>query len=284
MTQNNFSNDPLREFYQQRWALNHGDTDKKETPEFWDERAADFAAKAHSEEASKESEEFLNRFVWNKNETVLDVAAGPGTFAVPLAKKVASVTATDFSQAMLDQLKIKAQSENITNVKTIQGCWLEMKQPEIHDTVLCLNSLGVISTDSQHCSRLEDTLKKLAGACGKRLIVLIPHADSPLEPDLRKNLGLEEVSMERKRIAVLYYAMVDCGMLPSLQIIKRPFRWTFADENEACETLLLKSGVSNSEKHKSTMAEYLSTRLKRESSGRLSLAYEVSQALYIWEK
>lgn len=281
---NNAEKDPFKEFYHHRWALNIGDTDKKETPEFWNERAEDFSAKAHSEAARKESEEFLNRFEWSRNETVLDVAAGPGTYAIPLAQRVASITVTDFSQAMLEQLKLKACEEDIQNISAIQGRWLEIDQIEEHDTVLCLNSLGVISTDANHISRLDEALNKLSACCRRRLIILIPHADSPLEPDLRTKLGLKEISIERRRIAILYYAMVDCGMLPSLHIIKRPFHWTFTDENEAIETLLIKAGIKDPAPYRDLMSEYLKGRLRQEASGRYSLAYETSQALFIWER
>ena len=276
--------DPIKEFYQHRWALNFGDTAKKETPEFWDERAADFAAKAHSEDALADSEAFLDRFSWNANETVLDVGAGPGTFAIPLAKRVKKVIATDFSQAMLAQLKKAAEKQNINNIDILQGRWLELNKMEPQDTVMSLNSLGVISTDANHTSHLEATLKKLADCCRKRLLILLPHADSPLPPELRAKIGLDEISIERRRIAVLYYAMIDCGMLPSLLIIKRPFRWTFKDINEAVETLLRKSGVKETEKYHEIMEEFLQNRIKKDETGRLFLAYEISQALYVWER
>jgi hypothetical protein len=114
--------------------------------------------------------------------------------------------------------------------------------------------------------------------------MLIPHADSPLEPEMRRALKLEEVSLERRRIAILYLAMVDCGMLPSLHIIRRPFRWTFSDESEAVETLLIKAGLEVDKDNRGIMQKYLQNRLVKDDSCRYSLAYEVSQALFVWEK
>jgi SAM-dependent methyltransferase len=284
MVDKTFDSQKIRDLYKHRWALNYGDTAKKETPEFWNERAGDFAAKAHSIAARKESEEFLNRFSWSTTETVLDVATGPGTFAIPLARRVAKIVATDFSKAMLEQLELKAQDEQVDNIEIIQGRWLEIEDPKPCDTVLCLNSLGVISTDAEHKTRLEETLQKLARSCKKRLILLLPHADSPVEPDLRRQLGLGEIALERRRVAILYLAMIENGMLPSLHIIKRPFHWTFTDIHDASETLLLKAGVKNVKTHQLLMEDYLRPRLHKEEDGRFSLAYEVSQALYIWEK
>ncbi len=274
--------DRFRELYEDRWALNQGDAADKETPAFWDERAPDFAAKAHSAEARAESLEFLNRFTWSPNETVLDVAAGPGTFALPLAKMVKHVTVTDFSSGMLDQLLKQAIVEQVNNLEVIRGRWLEIDSPGVFDTVLCLNSLGVVATDAHHQPQLVNALTRLRDACSRRFIMLIPHADSPLDQNMRRILGLEEVSIERRRIAILYYAMVDCGMLPSLEIINRPFRWTFASHDEARKTLMRKAGVTEQSVNAMQFAEYVSTRLIRDPEGRFNLVYNVSQALFTW--
>jgi SAM-dependent methyltransferase len=274
----------IREFYNHSWAQNYGDTSAKETPEFWDSRAADFAAKAHSAEARQESLDFLQRFCWNSAETVLDVAAGPGTFAIPLARLVKEVTVTDFSASMLEQLQTQAAAERVANLRQIHGRWLDIDPPGVFDTVLCLNSLGVISTDASHQPQLARALKRLRDACGQRLIMLIPHADSPLNEDMRRILGLSELSLERMRVAVLYFAMVDCGMLPDLHIIKRPFRWTFASVEEARETLLTKSGVKDGARFKDSFDAYLKTVVQPDANARLSLSYQVSQALYVWNR
>ncbi|TGM95243.1 class I SAM-dependent methyltransferase [Leptospira yasudae] len=47
---------------------------------------------------------------------VLDVAAGPGTLAIPLARSVREIHAIDFSQAMIDQLKLGIQETKAHNV------------------------------------------------------------------------------------------------------------------------------------------------------------------------
>ena len=274
----------MREFYKHSWAQNYGDTSAKETPEFWDARAADFAAKAHSPEARQDALDFLQLFEWRSDERVLDVAAGPGTFAVPLARMVKEVTVTDFSANMLEQLQKQAISEKVGSLPQIHGRWLDIEPPGIFDTVLCLSSLGVISTDSEHQPQLSTALQRLRDACGRRLIVLIPHADSPLNQEMRSLLELEELSLERLRVAVLYFAMVDCGMLPDLRIIKRPFRWTFASVEEARETLFVKGGVKDGERFTDKFEAYLKTVLQQEAGGRFSLIYQVSQALYTWNR
>lgn len=280
----NFDIEKIRELYQHSWSRNYGDTSDKETMEFWNSRAADFAAKMHSSAARQENLEFLNRFDWSSEETVLDVAAGPGTFAIPLAKMVREVTVTDFAEDMLQHLQIQAEKENLRNISSVSGRWLDIKLPDKYDTVLCLNSLGVISADAEGQPNLLMALQKLAEACRRRLIILIPHADSPLNEDMRKIIGLDRVPLERMRAAILYLAMVDCGILPDLYIVRRPFHWTFKSLEEARDTLLVKGGVKDRADCHAEFDAYLAKLLKKDAQGRFTLAYQVSQALYVWNR
>ena len=275
----------LRKFYKHRLALNYGDNSSKETPEFWDSMAENYAKKAHSKQERQDSEDFLNRFSWEKGETVLDVACGPGTFAIPLAKRGCKVTATDFSAEMLRWLKLQADKENCQSIDCIHGRWLEMNLQGQYDTVMCMSGLGVISADSSHEAKLGETLEQLYKLAKKRLIILIPHADSHLNADMQHILGEDDVPIERLRIAMIYYAMVDHGMLPSLQIIKRPFKWFFEDVDDACKTLLKKSGIKDvSPDILTRLKNYLKTVLQKDDSGKLTLNYPTSQALYVVER
>ncbi len=49
---------------------------------------------------------------------VLDVAAGPGTLAFAVARRVAQVTATDFSPGMIAEVRARAAREGIGNVES----------------------------------------------------------------------------------------------------------------------------------------------------------------------
>lgn len=55
------------------------------------------------------------------NSRVIDVACGPGTVALRVAPKVATVTAVDFSEPMLNELRTRARQRNVTNVEVIFG-------------------------------------------------------------------------------------------------------------------------------------------------------------------
>ena len=271
----------LRDFYKHRLALNYGDDSTKETPEYWDSAAERFAKSSHSPEGRARAEEFLNLFKWEKGETVLDVACGPGSYAIPLALRGCKVVGTDFSSEMLKQLKLQAEKENVPEIECVKSRWLESNFQVQFDTVLCLSGLGVVATDSEHKAHLGECLEKFYKLSRKRLILLIPHADSHLDDEMRRILGEYDIPMERLRIAMIYYAMVDHGMLPSLQIIQRPFKWTFENYDEACEVLFRKSGIKDvADTTKERFIKYLKKIIQKNNDQSLSLTYNTKQAIF----
>ncbi|HEY3256566.1 MAG TPA: methyltransferase domain-containing protein [Polyangiaceae bacterium] len=52
---------------------------------------------------------------------VLDVAAGPGTLAIPLAPRVRELVALDFSERMVAELERAASAAGLTNLRAIVG-------------------------------------------------------------------------------------------------------------------------------------------------------------------
>jgi SAM-dependent methyltransferase len=61
-----------------------------------------------------------------KGAEVLDIGAGTGALAIPLAKNGANVTALDFSEEMLKKLEMRAQAENIQTIHTLFRSWDEI--------------------------------------------------------------------------------------------------------------------------------------------------------------
>ncbi len=65
----------------------------------------------------------INGLDINKNSRVLDIGAGPGTLAIPLASRVKEITAVEPGEGMVAILHDRARKEGITNVTTIQKRW-----------------------------------------------------------------------------------------------------------------------------------------------------------------
>jgi ubiquinone/menaquinone biosynthesis C-methylase UbiE len=75
-----------------------------------------------------------------QTDTLLDVGAGTGRFALPLARHMRAVTALDYSPAMLAILERKARDAGITNIAIVEAALETMTVPP-HDIVLAAWSL-----------------------------------------------------------------------------------------------------------------------------------------------
>lgn len=153
---------------------------------FWDKRAPSFAR--HVKETTYERH-FLELMQPHPSWSVLDVGCGAGTLAVPLAKRIASVTALDFSSVMLDLLRHSCREEGITNVSTIHGSWeddWERLGVGTYDAVIASRSM--VARD------LRDAVNKLNRAALKRVYVSSLVGDGPHDRRVYEAVGRELLS------------------------------------------------------------------------------------------
>ncbi|CAG35582.1 class I SAM-dependent methyltransferase [Desulfotalea psychrophila] len=130
------------------WKLLHANACKEKAwkskkARDWDKKAPSFSKSAKE---SNYSSLFLSHLPLETGMTVLDIGAGSGTLALPIAKKVQRVTAIDYSQGMLDQLQSEAAAAGIDNIETICCAWQDDWQSKnivAHDIAIASRSLGV---------------------------------------------------------------------------------------------------------------------------------------------
>jgi hypothetical protein len=75
--------------------------------------------------------------------TLLDVGAGAGRLAVPLAKRCRSVTCVEPSQSMGDALLKSVEAAGIRNIRLVRSTW-EDASVQPHDAVLCAHVLYTV--------------------------------------------------------------------------------------------------------------------------------------------
>lgn len=73
-------------------------------------------------------------------DTLLDVGAGTGRFAIPLARQIKQLTALDHARPMLDILQQKMWEQQLSNIEIVEVAW-EFAQVMPHDVVLAAWSL-----------------------------------------------------------------------------------------------------------------------------------------------
>lgn len=97
-------------------------------------------------------------------DTVLDIGCGPGRIAIPIAKRVKSVTALDAYSDMLEICKNNASEEGVDNITTQLLNWNQVDISEVkgkYDVVIASRSLGMVDL-----KKLNDTAEKMVVIIG----------------------------------------------------------------------------------------------------------------------
>jgi SAM-dependent methyltransferase len=155
--------------------------DSIQVEEYWDRRAAGFS---RPENQGPYIEQFLQLLSLKPDWRVLDVGCGTGTLAVPLAFRVAGITALDISSAMLDRLKTICRQQGIVNIHPIRASWTDDWQEQNiqpHEVVIASRSLIV-----PDLRRAIETLNRFAL---HRAYISVPVGNGPFDPDLLQAIG-----------------------------------------------------------------------------------------------
>ena len=122
-------------------------------PDYWNSRARRYAARTTG---TANRDPFLARVrrVTGSRNTVLDVGAGPGRFALALAPRVAQVVAVDASPVMGSLLRSAARRQGSTNVITVTGRWEEV-DVDPADVVICSYVLPLIDDSARFLAKLD---------------------------------------------------------------------------------------------------------------------------------
>lgn len=150
-------------------------------PAEWDKRASSFSSRNQS---SPFVSLVLSRLPLNNDQTVLDIGAGPGTLSLPIARKVRSVTAVDYSAGMLAVLRDNAVRAGIDNIRTVQVSWEDDWSRlgiEQHDIAIASRSLAIAD--------LKGALCKLNRYASDYVFIVDRISPTPFDPEAFQAIG-----------------------------------------------------------------------------------------------
>jgi SAM-dependent methyltransferase len=243
--------------------------------EDWDKNAQSFADRnADSPYASL----VLSRLPLDVSMTVLDVGAGPGTLTIPLADRVAAVTAIDYSQQMLTILTKRAEEKHLANIRTFSCSWEDdwnALDIGIHDLAIASRSLGV--------EDLNGALQKLNDHAGKFVFITDRIAPTPFDPAAFKAIGRPFDSGPDYIYTV--NALYRMGIHPCIEILQLERDLVFHNMEEALASYTWMFKDLNSKEH-SRLHSYLSSRLLESGKDRLVIRREFPPrwAMIWWKK
>jgi SAM-dependent methyltransferase len=241
----------------------------------WDNKAESFASR---NAGSRYSSLLLDRLPLTTNLTVLDMGSGPGTLAIPLAAKVRSITAVDYSSRMLEVLRRKAQEENITNIRTIQGAWEDdWQQLGIlpHDIVIASRSLAV--------DDLVLALQKLNDYTRGYVFIADRIAPTPFDPAAFAAVGRDFQSGPDYIYTInMLYGL---GIHPCMEILELERDVVFPGMDEAMQAYgwMLKDLTAKEEE---ALRDYLATRIIHTAGSQITIRrqHPPRWALIWWKK
>lgn len=255
------------------------ETDKKKSVPvdkegFWNGRAKEFSEYAAS---TGYPEEFIRIMRPRKSWTVLDMACGGGTIAIPLAKKVKSITAMDFSKRMLDIVDWRCNNADIRNVRTVHGRWEDnWSKLGIDEYDVAIASRSLIGDNT------EDYITKLNNAAKKAVYISMAVGTGPFDRALFESTG-RTFSMGKDYIH--YYTMLyEMGIFANIAFVPEHHRNQWASHEEAFEDQRwMFHGMSADEEEK--IRSYLRKHLVH-IDGRWKLPYprDCWWALMWWKK
>lgn len=199
----------------------------REDRHFWDRRAPEFARHASGSDYIWQFMDLLRpEPAW----TILDVGCAAGTLAVPLAGKVASITAMDASEGMLALLNERCRELGIENIRSLKGRW-EDDWDElgigVHDVAIGSRSLLV--------EDLRSAIEKLDAHARERVYISTIVGDGPHDRRIIEGAGRRfHPGAEYIYVVNLLYQM---GIFANLNFTVTETEKSFANVDEAVQGL-----------------------------------------------
>lgn len=251
----------------------HKKLKERRSPKHWDERAKDFTkAVARGDYV----DQFLNLCQISPEESVLDVGAAAGTLAVPLASRVASITALEPSEVMRELLAERCQQKDIKNIQIIGGRWEDDWNElgiGIYDVAIASRSLVV--------NDLAQAVAKLRHHARRRVYISTLVGDGPFDRNVVMGAG-REFTPGLDYVVVLNY-LRQIGIFAHLTFTVHHESRIFPSLDEAVEGLSwMVHGITPDEKIR--LREYLAGALVREGDMLRLPTKPVRWAVLWWDK
>ncbi|HOI60700.1 MAG TPA: methyltransferase domain-containing protein [Methanoculleus sp.] len=245
----------------------------------WDKRAAAYRRVTRDERSATEQE--LAILGVQPGETVLDMGAGTGRLAVPVARTAAHVTALDPSEGMLAILRERMAAEGLTNYSCLRKRWEDAtigRDVEPHDIVVAAFSLGFYD--------LAAALEKL-DAAARRAVYIFWHAGewrNPGEMALYRTVFGDEAAGEKGYPDYIFPVNIlhDAGIYPNVRIYRAAWDAVYDSVEDAARTW---AAMHNPGMEDLTpVREYFARALRKDGSGKyIETAVRPTAAVW-WEK
>ena len=258
--------------------------DQKSQKDVWNQRAESYGKRISRVMDGRESldkDDYISKMLSHiqvKPEwSVLDIGCGPGTLAIPLAKKVKSITALDISSEMLRILKTNAGKSGLNNISYIESSWQDAfagKKLGEYDVVVASRSL--ISGDMKGAVANVNYIARQAA------YITFPIVHLPLDFEVYKTIGRN--GNKHAPYIYVYNLLYQMGIMANVNILRSKVKVQFPNIEETIKDLQWRTApFTPTEKEK--VQEFLEKKFTRQkdSTNFIHEGYSV-WALIWWRK
>nr|WP_305063916.1 class I SAM-dependent methyltransferase [Methanococcoides sp.] len=211
---------------------------------------------------------------------VLDVGAGPGTLAVPLAERVAHVTAVEPSEGMMNVLQDNISEYGTDNITCVQKRWEDVNVEEDlgtpYDVVIASFSLGMPD--------IRESIQKMIDA-SSRYVYLYWFAGEPSWDIHYRALwpSLHEADYQPgPKCDVLYNVLYQMGIYPHIEVFPLEHVNRFYSMDEAVEYSKSHYKITT-DRQESVLRDYLEGVLEKDNDS-LIMRGSTTRVKMWWEK
>ena len=217
----------------------------------------------------------LERMQLLPEDTVLDVGAGAGRLAIPIAKRVKHVTAVEPSKKMYDFLISTAKKESIHNLTAInRSCEDLLLDEDIKPHDIVFASFSLFMAD------IADVLQQMSELANKS-IYLFFSASQWMSDDLQKIVNNSESPIKSSDYIYVYNILHDLGILANVEIWDSESTYSYESLDDAVSKFGESYDVSADKK--AELKVHLSKHLIEEN-GKFVLKHDRKVAMVWWTK
>lgn len=205
--------------------------------------------------------------------SVLDVGAGCGALALPLAERIPSVTALEPGRAMAAALHVEASRRGLLGPTVIEAAWGEVTLPP-HDLVLCAH-VGELT-------RPGSPFLRDAARWARQWVVIVRDRETDSDKFFFRELYptlLGRPYRGGSNYRDMLDDLADLGIRPEVAPVDYRSDQPFADLDEACDFYEIYLGVSGPNA-RGRLRNFLATRLAPEPPG--CVAPYTKRAVVLW--
>jgi SAM-dependent methyltransferase len=199
----------------------------------------------------------------SKNSRILDIGAGPGTLAIPLAPLVKEITAVEPGAGMVEILKSHAEREGIRNITCVQKIWedvgLSRDLAAPYDIVIASLSLTMYD--------IREALRKM-DASSSGSVHLFWFVDMPfwerMYADLWEPLHGRPY-FSGPKADCLFGVLYQMGIYPNVTMLPLGKEYTFGSRDEMFAFFIKRFGAATPEQER-IVRDYVTPRIQERGS------------------